>query len=93
MPPSFSMVRLISNVDKEEPDLKFKHLLIRAPPCSPSASLADPALGKVKLTVEVEEEPSDTIVTPLERVVTEAAVAVADSGLRVGRLTKENEGT
>ena len=71
------MVLLIMMVDKPEPLLKAKHLLMRAAPCSLSISEPDPALGKVIVTVEVKAAFSVTTTSPLERVVTDAEDAFA----------------
>ncbi len=63
--------------DNPEPDLKLRHLLARAAPASLIASLLDPALGNVNETVLVEDASSETTVSPLGRVVTEALLALA----------------
>lgn len=69
--PSSSKFLIIRADDKPEPELKARHLLARAAPASLVASLLDPAFGKVKVTVDVDEESSETTVSPLGRVVTE----------------------
>ena len=82
------MVRLIMRVEIPDPDLKDKHLLIRAAPFSSMASLAEPALGYVMVTVEVEQAFSVTTISPFESVETEPEVALAGSGFKEGSLIK-----
>jgi hypothetical protein len=48
--------------------------------------LAEPALGKVMVTVDVVLASSVTMVSPLVRVVTEAEVALDCCGVVAGRL-------
>jgi len=62
------------------------HLLARAAPDSDTDSDDDPALGKVRDTVEVEEAFSETTVRPLGRVVTDAELALALVGATWGTL-------
>jgi hypothetical protein len=77
---------LIMIVDRPEPLLKAKHLLIKAAPCSPICSDPEPALGKVMVTVEVEAASSVTTTNPFFRVVTKLEEAVAVPGVVLGRL-------
>lgn len=63
--------------DNPEPDLKLRHLLARAAPASSVASLFDPALGNVKEIVLVDAASSETTVSPLGSVVTDALLALA----------------
>jgi hypothetical protein len=62
------------------------HLLSRAAPCSFRVSLADPAPGKVRDTVEVEAASSVTMVRPFGREVTEAELALPCDGEPEGTL-------
>ena len=73
-------------VERPDPLLKARHLLIKAAPCSPSSSDPEPAFGKVMVTVEVEAASSETTVKPLESLVTDADDAFAVSGVVLGRL-------
>jgi hypothetical protein len=73
-------------VERPEPLLKAKHLLIKAAPFSPNPSDPEPAFGKVIVTVEVEAASSVTTVNPLESLVTDADEAFAVSGVVLGRL-------
>ena len=73
-------------LERPEPDLKARHLLARAAPCSATDSLEEPALGKVRVTVEVEEASSVTTVRPLGRVDTEGELALAAVGVDDGTL-------
>ena len=66
--------------ERPEPDLKARHLLARAAPCSPGSSEAEPAPGKVRLTVEVDAASSDTTVRPLGRVVEDTVLALLGLG-------------
>jgi hypothetical protein len=61
-------------------------LLARAAPCSATDSPEEPALGKVRVTVEVEEASSVTTVRPLGRVDTEGELALAAVGVDDGTL-------
>jgi hypothetical protein len=56
------------------------NLFARAAPDSDIDSEEDPAFGKVRDTVEVEDALSDTTVSPFARVVTDADPAEAASG-------------
>ena len=69
-----------------DPDLKAMHLLSKAAPCSPKVSLADPAPGKVRDTVEVEAASSVTMVRPFGSAVTEAELAFPGLGEPAGTL-------
>jgi hypothetical protein len=68
------------------PVLYIMHLLIKAAPASSTASLPDPAPGKVMVTVELLAAFSVTTMVPLERVDTDGELAFAGSGLRAGSL-------
>lgn len=61
--------------DSPDPDLKDKNLLANAAPDSLAVSKDDPALGNVRVMVEVLDAFSETTVSPLESVVTEALPA------------------
>ena len=78
--PSFSMFRRMMAEESPAPVLNDMYLLARAAPDSEIVSDADPALGNVRDTVEVEDAFSDTTVSPLGRVVTDAVPALAVSG-------------
>ena len=80
------MARLMTKLDMPDPDLKARQRLTSAAPCSSNISSADPAFGYVMVTVLVLHAPSVTTVSPLGSVVTEADVALAFSGDRLGRL-------
>lgn len=73
--PSFSMFLRMTAEDSPDPDLKDKNLLANAAPDSLAVSKDDPALGNVRVMVEVLDAFSETTVSPLERVVTEALPA------------------
>lgn len=75
--------------DSPDPDLKDKNLLANAAPDSPNVSEADPALGKVRVMVEVVEASSETTVSPLESVVTEALLALDAEGNVEGILLRD----
>ena len=77
-------------LERPEPDLKARHLLARAAPCSATDSLEEPALGKVRVTVEVEEASSVTTVRPLGRVDTEGELALVAVGVDDGTLRSEH---
>lgn len=57
-----------------------------AAPDSSKLSEEDPPLGYVMVTVDVEQASSVTTMSPLGSVLTEALLALAGSGLVVGRL-------
>lgn len=78
--PSSSRLRRMRRLERPEPDLKARHLLARAAPCSATDSPEEPALGKVRVTVEVEEASSVTTVRPLGRVDTDGELALAAAG-------------
>ena len=79
--PTSSILLVIIAADNSFPDLKERYLFAMADPFSEGSSLADPAPGKVRETVEVREEGSVTMVKPLGSVVVE--------GLRVGAAAGE----
>jgi len=66
--------------ESPDPDLKDRNLLASAAPDSEMDSEDDPALGNVRDTVDVEDAVSDTTVSPLGRVVTDAVLADPASG-------------
>jgi hypothetical protein len=66
--------------ESPDPDLKDMNLLASAAPDSEMDSDEDPAWGKVSVMVEAQDAFSDTTVSPLERVVTEAELADAATG-------------
>lgn len=78
--PSFSMFLKMTAEDSPDPDLKDKNLLTSAAPDSPAVSEDDPALGKVRVMVEVLDAFSETTVSPLESVVTDALLALDAEG-------------
>lgn len=63
--------------ESPDPDLNAMHLLASAAPASYLLSEEDPAEGKVKVTVEVVDASSVTMVKPLGRVVMLGVDAVA----------------
>ena len=69
-----------------EPDLKAKHLLNKAAPCSSTISSLEPALGYVMVTVLVLLDASVTTFNPLGSVVTEAEGADEGVGDKEGSL-------
>ena len=91
--PSSSMLRRITVEESPDPDLKDMNLFARAAPDSDIDSEEDPAFGKVRDTVEVEDALSDTTVSPFARVVTDADPAEAASGEVAGILFQINHGT
>jgi hypothetical protein len=82
---------MITREETPEPDLKAMHLLSRPAPCSLRVSLADPAPGKVRDTVEVEAAFSVTMVTPFGSEVTEAELAFPGDGVPAGTLKHQRE--
>ena len=86
MAPSFSRLRRMVAEERPDPDLKARYLLARAAPDSEADSEEDPAPGKVKETVEVEDAVSETMVRPLESVVTDALLAEEADGEVAGML-------
>jgi hypothetical protein len=84
--PLSSKIRSITREDTPEALFHAMHLLSKAAPCSPMASLADPAPGNVRDTVDVEAAFSVTTVNPFGRVDTEAELAFAGVGNPAGTL-------
>lgn len=78
--PSSSRFRKMTAEERPDPDLKDMNLLASAAPDSEMDSDEDPAWGKVSVMVEAQDAFSDTTVSPLERVVTEAELADAATG-------------
>lgn len=84
--PLSSKIRSMTREETSEPLFHAMHLLSKAAPCSPKVSLADPAPGKVKDTVDVEAAFSVTTVRPFGSVDTEALLAFAGVGVPAGTL-------
>ena len=85
--PSSSKFLKMTAEESPEPDLNDMYLFASAAPDSEMASADDPALGKVRETVQVEDPVSETTVRPLASVVTEALLADAASGDVAGSLS------
>mmetsp|Transcript_11177 Transcript_11177/g.20924 ORF Transcript_11177/g.20924 Transcript_11177/m.20924 type:complete len:104 (+) Transcript_11177:1087-1398(+) len=75
--PESSKLRRMRAEESPEPDLKERNLLTSAAPDSVADSDEDPALGKVRATVDVADPFSVTTVSPLARVVTDVELATA----------------
>lgn len=87
--PSFSNVRRIKAVDRPEPDLNAMHLLAKAAPASKLDSEEDPAVGKVRVRVDVLDASSVTTVSPDGNTVLEAVEALRVDGVVAGTLVKK----
>ncbi len=78
--PSFSMLLKMTAEESPDPDFKDMYLLARAAPASETVSEDDPAPGKVSAMVDVEDAFSETTVSPLDKVVTDAVLVAVDAG-------------
>mmetsp|Transcript_6039 Transcript_6039/g.8790 ORF Transcript_6039/g.8790 Transcript_6039/m.8790 type:complete len:137 (-) Transcript_6039:54-464(-) len=78
--PSSSSERAMRADESPEPDLKARHLFTSAAPTSEADSDEDPALGNVMEIVEDEDAFSETTVSPLGSLVTEAVLAADGAG-------------
>lgn len=79
--------------DSPDPDLKDMNLLMReAPDSEEDSSEEDPPLGNVSVMVDVEDAFSETMVSPLESVVTDATLALEAVGEVEGRPGNSSNG-